>query len=63
MAGLRTHASGEHGEGLVIYVILDDQRRVTVVNDNVVPAASRSRTASETPTRLIAVERHSRPDH
>jgi hypothetical protein len=30
-ANMRTHAFGEHGEGLVIYVILDDQRRVIVV--------------------------------
>jgi hypothetical protein len=28
---MRTHALGEHGQGLVIYVILDDQRRVVVL--------------------------------
>jgi hypothetical protein len=28
---MRSHAFGEHGEGLVIYVILDDQRRVVVL--------------------------------
>lgn len=28
---MRTCAFGEHGEGLVIYVILDDQRRVVVL--------------------------------
>jgi hypothetical protein len=30
-ANMRTHAFGEHGEGLVIYLILDDQRRVVVL--------------------------------
>jgi hypothetical protein len=30
-ANMRAHAFGEHGEGLVIYVILDDQRRVVVL--------------------------------
>lgn len=30
-ANMRTHAFGEHGEGLVIYVILEDQRRVVVL--------------------------------
>ena len=28
---LRTHTLGEHGEGLVVYLILDDQRRVVVL--------------------------------
>lgn len=30
-ANMRTHAVGKHGEGLVIYLILDDQRRVAVL--------------------------------
>lgn len=30
-ANMRTHAFGQQGEGLVIYVILDDQRRVVVL--------------------------------
>ena len=30
-ANMRAHAFGEDGEGLVIYVILDDQRRVVVL--------------------------------
>lgn len=30
-ANMRTHAFGGHGEGLVIYLILDDQRRVVVL--------------------------------
>lgn len=30
-ANMRTHAVGKHGEGLVIYLILDDQRRVVVL--------------------------------
>lgn len=30
-ANMRTHAFGKHGEGLVIYLILDDQRRVVVL--------------------------------
>ena len=30
-ANLRTCAFGDHGEGLIIYVILDDQRRVVVL--------------------------------
>ena len=30
-ANMRTHAFGNHGDGLVIYLILDDQRRVVVL--------------------------------
>ena len=30
-ANMRAHAFGEHGEGLAVYVILDDQRRVVVL--------------------------------
>ena len=30
-ANMRTHTLGKHGEGLVIYLILDDQRRVVVL--------------------------------
>jgi len=30
-ANMRTHSFGEHGEGLVIYLILEDQRRVVVL--------------------------------
>lgn len=30
-ANMRTLAFGRHGEGLVIYLILDDQRRVVVL--------------------------------
>lgn len=30
-ANMRTHVFGQQGEGLVIYVILDDQRRVVVL--------------------------------
>jgi hypothetical protein len=30
-ANMCTHAVGKHGEGLVIYLILDDQRRVVVL--------------------------------
>lgn len=28
---MRAHAFGKHGEGLAVYVILDDQRRVIVL--------------------------------
>lgn len=30
-ANMRTHAFGNHGDGLVIYLILDDQRRVVIL--------------------------------
>ena len=30
-ANMRTHAFGKHDQGLVIYLILDDQRRVVVL--------------------------------
>jgi hypothetical protein len=30
-ASIRTHVFGGHAEGLVIYLILDDQRRVVVL--------------------------------
>lgn len=30
-ANMRTHTFGEHGEGLAVYLILDDQRRVIVL--------------------------------
>lgn len=30
-ANMRTHTFGSHGEGLMIYLILDDQRRVVVL--------------------------------
>jgi hypothetical protein len=30
-ANMRTHTLGEHAEGLVVYLILDDQRRVVVL--------------------------------
>jgi hypothetical protein len=30
-ANMRTHTFGEHGEGLIIYLILEDQRRVVVL--------------------------------
>jgi hypothetical protein len=30
-ANMRTHAFGQHDQGLAIYLILDDQRRVVVL--------------------------------
>jgi hypothetical protein len=30
-ANMRAHAFGKHGEGLAVYVILDEQRRVVVL--------------------------------
>jgi hypothetical protein len=30
-ANMRTHTFGEHREGLIIYIILEDQRRVVVL--------------------------------
>ena len=31
-SSMRTHTFGPNGEGLVIYLILEDQRRVDLVN-------------------------------